>query len=391
MIHLNEFDRNRDGFYQCHSYNDSTNFRSVFIFSNGNLFDFEYFVYFEIIGARSIDRHWTKLTEFHDNLITTCRPIYFNYGFNEQFIELIDSKQTVRYNRSALLVKHIRSTTHLFCKLYIDTTSVGVRVQTLIKKNFGDPLLSDKYLKDNNYFEMNTNERDVYRIAFEDDSIYLHCPSTTMLPIQWYFLSYNYYLMKNLPTIYDTDTKINSVEITDAGMYICQTENTIHRRIILTILHPPKSPDNIYVQTIHVNLDSKYLLCCHLDGIPYPTYSWSMNTEFQKTSFVWCSKRCCWLHVIYKKYENIICTSANKFGMAKYNIHLIVQDIGLKSTVFYDEPHIYNYNHTDNFNLIRKIEENPTIKPMVITTNMETHSSEIKKNDKIDDEKLIPN
>ncbi|CAF4344302.1 unnamed protein product, partial [Adineta steineri] len=138
--------------YQCHSYDDSINFRSVFIFSN---------------GAHSIDRHWTKLTEFHDNLVTTCRPIYFTYGFNEQFIELIDSKQTVRYNRSALLVKHIRSTTHLFCKLYIDTTSVGVRVQTLIKKNFGDPLLSDKYLKDNNYFEMNTNERDVYRIAFE--------------------------------------------------------------------------------------------------------------------------------------------------------------------------------------------------------------------------------
>jgi hypothetical protein len=61
--------------------------------------------------------------------------MYFNYGFNEQFIELIDSKQTVRYNRSALLVKHIRSTTHLFCKLYIDTTCVGIRVKTLIKKS----------------------------------------------------------------------------------------------------------------------------------------------------------------------------------------------------------------------------------------------------------------
>jgi hypothetical protein len=61
--------------------------------------------------------------------------MYFNDGYNEQFIELIDSKQTIRYNRSALLVKHIRSTTHLFCKLYIDTTCVGIRVQTLIKKS----------------------------------------------------------------------------------------------------------------------------------------------------------------------------------------------------------------------------------------------------------------
>jgi hypothetical protein len=31
----------------------------------------------------------------------------------------------------------------------------------------GSPLLSDKYLKTNDYLEMNTNERDVYRIAFE--------------------------------------------------------------------------------------------------------------------------------------------------------------------------------------------------------------------------------
>jgi len=62
-----------------------------------------------------------------------------------------------------------------------------------------------------------------------------------------------------------------------------------------------------------------------LDAVPYPTYSWSMITELQETSFVWCSKRCCWLHIIYKKYQNIICTSANQLGMAKYDIHLIVK------------------------------------------------------------------
>ncbi len=33
--------------------------------------------------------------------------------------------------------------------------------------DLGSPLLSDKYLKTNDYLEMNTNERDVYRIAFE--------------------------------------------------------------------------------------------------------------------------------------------------------------------------------------------------------------------------------
>ncbi len=37
LIRLNEFDKNRDGFYQCHRNNDSFNLRSVFIFSNGNL------------------------------------------------------------------------------------------------------------------------------------------------------------------------------------------------------------------------------------------------------------------------------------------------------------------------------------------------------------------
>ncbi len=62
-----------------------------------------------------------------------------------------------------------------------------------------------------------------------------------------------------------------------------------------------------------------------MDAIPYPTYSWSMITELQKTSFVWCSKRCCWLHIIYKEYQNIICTSANQLGKAKYTIHLIVK------------------------------------------------------------------
>ena len=137
-----------------------------------------------IVGARSIDRQWTELTEFHENLLTTCRPVYFNGGYNEQFIELIDSKQTVRYNRDALLVKHIRSTTHLFCKLFLDTRYVGIRVQTLIKESIlnlleerqlyacddidlGSPLLSDQSLKNNDYLEMKSNERDIYRIAFE--------------------------------------------------------------------------------------------------------------------------------------------------------------------------------------------------------------------------------
>lgn len=73
-----------------------------------------------------------------------------------------------------------------------------------------------------------------------------------------------------------------------------------------------------------MDFNSKHLICCHLDAVPYPTYSWSMSNEVQKTTFVWCLKRCCWLHVIHKNYENVICTSANQFGKAKYNIHLIV-------------------------------------------------------------------
>jgi hypothetical protein len=98
-----------------------------------------------------------------------------------------------------------------------------------------------------------------------------------------------------------------------------------------SFLDPPIAPDHIYEHTFHVNLHSKYLICCNLDAIPYPTYSWMMSTEHEKTGFVWCSKRCCWLHIIHKKYENIICTSANQFGMAKYNIHLIVQGIKAKN------------------------------------------------------------
>lgn len=110
--------------------------------------------------------------------------MYFNYGFNEEFIELIDTEQTIRYNRSAILVKHIRSTTHLFCKLYLDTTCVGVRVQILIKKgsleksrqwqflqrfivDFNHSVLLDNDLKKNEYLDMDSNERDVYQIAFQ--------------------------------------------------------------------------------------------------------------------------------------------------------------------------------------------------------------------------------
>ena len=99
---------------------------------------------------------------------------------------------------------------------------------------------------------MKTNERDLYRIAFEsisdfcllrissswisDDAVYFHCQSNTTQAIQWYFLSFNYYLMKTLPILYEYDMKIPSVEIADAGMYTCQTENTIHQRVILTVL-----------------------------------------------------------------------------------------------------------------------------------------------------------
>lgn len=134
-------------------------------------------------AARSITRNWTGLTNFHENLLTVCHAEYFQFGFNEQFIELIDSQQTIRYNRSVLLVKHIRSTTHLFCKLHIDTLVVGIRVQTLINESirfcskrtsfwifnleFPSPLLSDKYLKRNDYLQMRTYERDIYKIAFE--------------------------------------------------------------------------------------------------------------------------------------------------------------------------------------------------------------------------------
>jgi hypothetical protein len=42
--------------------------------------------------------------------------------------------------------------------------------------------------------------------------------------------------MKTLPILYEKDTKIDSVKILDAGMYVCQIENTIHKRIILTII-----------------------------------------------------------------------------------------------------------------------------------------------------------
>lgn len=42
--------------------------------------------------------------------------------------------------------------------------------------------------------------------------------------------------MKTLPILYEYDMKIKSVGIGDAGLYTCQTENIIHRRIVLTIL-----------------------------------------------------------------------------------------------------------------------------------------------------------
>ncbi|CAF3272975.1 unnamed protein product [Rotaria socialis] len=374
LIRLEEFNKNRDGFYQCYTNDESSQPRGVFIFSN---------------GARSIDRTWTKLTEFHENLVTSCRPSHFNYGFNEQFIELIDTKQTIRYNRSALLIKHIRSTTHLFCKLYMDTTCVGVRVQTLIGKSFffystylivftysiiidlDSPLLSDEYLKTNDYISMNTNERDTHRIAFEGDSVYFHCPSNESSSIQWNFLSANYYSMITLAVLYDQDTKIQSVTRADAGLYTCQTENTIYQRII-KLEDPPKPPDNIYERTYNANLYSKYLICCNLDAIPYPTYSWSMITEFQNTSFVWCSKRCCWLHIIYRSYQNVICTSTNQIGMAKYSIHLNVQETDSHSTIVYDETEFHT--DTNKSTVIR----NTTEYQSIVTMEEKTHISEEK-------------
>ncbi|CAF1367790.1 unnamed protein product [Adineta ricciae] len=357
LIRLNEFDKNRDGFYQCYVTDDVSMFRSMFIFSN---------------GAQSISRNWTQLTVFDDDLLTVCRPVYFNYGFNEEFIELIDTEQTIRYNRSAILVKHIRSTTHLFCKLYLDTTCVGVRVQILIKKNLNHSVLLDNDLKKNEYLDMDSNERDVYQIAFQGDSVYFHCPTNVTLAVQWSYLSYNYYLMKTLPTIYEKDMKIRSVDISDSGMYICRTEKIIYKRIILTIIHPPKSPDGIYDHTLTVDFNSKYLVCCHLDGVPYPIYTWSMNIPSENTTFIWCSKRCCWLHVIYANYDNVTCTARNQLGMGKYTLNLIVRNTDLESTIVYDRLRIYDYLYTiHHLTVIRKTEENSDSGAIVTVTNME--------------------
>jgi hypothetical protein len=37
LVRLNEFDKNRDGFYQCQTKENSSKSQNVFIFSNGNL------------------------------------------------------------------------------------------------------------------------------------------------------------------------------------------------------------------------------------------------------------------------------------------------------------------------------------------------------------------
>jgi replication initiation and membrane attachment protein DnaB len=111
-----------------------------------------------------------------------------------------------------------------------------------------------------------------------------------------------------------------------------------------------------------------------------------MINEIHKIPFVWCLKRCCWLHIIHKNYQNIICTSANQLGKAKYNIYLIVNgkknkelnysfirvfiDTDSNGTVVYDEPKIHNHNQTNDFHLIRKIRENPGITPMIISTDV---------------------
>lgn len=214
--------------------------------------------------------------------------------------------------------------------------------------------------------------------------MYFHCPRKTNQSVQWHFLSFNYYLLKTLPVVYQTDTKIDSVEISDSGMYTCQTENTIHKRIILTVIRekipyfqfvyfdfvcmhvdPPKSPDHIYKHTRRVDFNSKHLICCNLDAIPYPSYSWSIIHENQRTHSDWCVKRCCWLHIVHRHYENLTCTSTNQLGTAKYHINLIVhsnytkyltdyvfffffvvnKDTDLNGEIVYEDVKQHNHNH----------------------------------------------
>lgn len=113
------------------------------------------------------------------------------------------------------------------------------------------PLLSDQNLRTNDYLDLNTDERDVHRIAFAGmhkrgpletitldlgDSTYFHCPTKATVGVHWHFLSWNYYAMKTLPTLHHTDAKLTSLTIDDAGMYTCQLDKAIQKRFVLTIL-----------------------------------------------------------------------------------------------------------------------------------------------------------
>ena len=47
----------------------------------------------------------------------------------------------------------------------------------------------------------------------------------------------------------------------------------------------------------------------------------------------------------------------------------ILIDNGSKDTVVYDEIKHYIHNHTNHFNLIRKVQEQSSINPTVMTAN----------------------
>ena len=96
-------------------------------------------------------------------------------------------------------------------------------------------------------------------------------------------------------------------------------------RLVRPSEDPPKSPDHTYESSVQAKRHSKHLICCHLDALPYPSYSWSMITDVQNTSFIWCLKRCCWLDIVHQQYRHVVCTSANQFGKAHYVIHLTVE------------------------------------------------------------------
>ncbi|CAF1400257.1 unnamed protein product, partial [Didymodactylos carnosus] len=316
-VRLVGFQNTRDGYYECHS---ELVKRGVFIFSN---------------AAQAINRTWTQ-TIYHErgtNVSVSCQPIYFNGGFNEEFIEIIDINKTIRFTTNSIIINGLESTTYLICKLYISTPVMGVRVRTTIPFGSDDHLTTSKPLH-NLFLRAATPERFAHRIAFEGDTVYFRCPTETIdnrTNIEWKFLSWNSYEIKMIPTIYNQDAKISSVQIENSGLYSCLNNNDIKQQIILTVIDGPKAPDGIYDKTINIKYDSRYFICCNLNAYPYPTYSWEMTTGDEDTQpYVWCHKRCCWLLINYK---DVICTSANRFGLAKYYIRFIVNDGGSTSSI----------------------------------------------------------